>query len=147
MRIIIVDDMSNRHYVILRECLKAQLVTELRSHYTAKSVSLGGDLSWAELVFLDHDMCEMTELNQHGAKLTRCPAATEGGIAACRCQTGLDVVRRMVALPNRPAVVVHSLNPVGAKQMAEELAAAGFKVALVPVTKVKAAFLAKWVAR
>lgn len=141
MNVLTVDDWQHRHETIASSVRRAGFTAEIRTRSGPASVT-DDDLAWARLVFLDHDMCQRNYTAEGGLWVPDdarpCPAPVAGGTNKldlhCGCPTGMDLVRRMVAGPARPAVVVHTANPVAAPQMVATLAEAGFRVAAMPAT-------------
>lgn len=135
LRVLTVDDWQGRHDRIARELRGAGFTFDVRQRFGPMAVS-DDDLAWARLVFLDHDMCQrqVTSAGLFVEDDSRpCPSPVAQGSnmldANCGCPTGMDLVRRMVTAPWRPAVMVHTANNVAAPGMVAALAEAGFAVA------------------
>lgn len=142
IRILTVDDWDHRHHGIRTSIEGAGFTGEWRRRHTPADVT-DADLEWCQLACLDHDMCRRGFNDETGIWApddnAPCPSPVTRGDnhldKHCGCPTGTDLVRRMVALPHRPGVVVHSANPIAAPGMARTLADAGFRVALFPATQ------------
>lgn len=141
LRVLSVDDVQHRHETIERSMRRAGFDAVFRTRSGPAHVT-DDDLGWARLVFLDHDMCQREYTREGGIYVPDdarpCPSPVAGGTNAldlyCGCPTGMNLVRRMVAQPHRPAVVVHTANPVAGPQMVAALADAGFVVAAMPAS-------------
>lgn len=137
MNVLIVDDMPARHDAIMgRIGLRG---FSYRCCYTADEPT-DGDFAWADAVFLDHDMCQRdysggVVIPHDPNRGCPNPRGAPGPLAECGCPTGLDLVRRMVRMQHRPAVVVHTANPPGGADMVRELEAAVFKVQYAPASR------------
>ena len=134
VRVLVVDDWQTRHDKIKKEMYKARFQLSWRNRMNPDEVT-EDDLKWATLIFLDHDMCQrgITEAGLLVFDESRpCPNPIEQGRNAldpkCGCPTGMDLVRRICALPYRPAAVVHTGNTVEAPNMTRTLQDAGFRV-------------------
>lgn len=136
IRVLIVDDDPDRHTAI--GCVLADLdrvgtEVECMSRYGPDTVK-DEDLAGAQFMFLDHDMCQQGLMKQGRLFLPDpslpCPNPTENGTnmlnSRCGCPTGMDLVKRIVALPHRPAVIVHTRNYKTGPKMADALLKAGF---------------------
>lgn len=133
MNILIIDDAQSRHDAIVG-FYRAHWPTHpsyphrFEHRYRPRAVSRH-DLAWADIVWLDHDMCRSSPRDgvAWGRDGAPCPEpAPRGG---CGCPTGVDVARRLVrdvAPDARPvAVVVHSANTAGAANIVAVLRAGG----------------------
>lgn len=122
MRIMFLDDDPQRHqfvHDVLDEAPQHEITyvhTCLQATYALKSESV------FDIVFLDHDLAD----NRNGA----------GYSDAFSQDTGLDVARfitHTLAANKRPhKIIIHSLNPVGALRMYDELKAYSLEVFRVP---------------
>lgn len=139
LRVLTVDDWQHRHDRIASELRRAGFGFEVRQRSGPAAVT-DDDLAWARLVFLDHDMCQR-QFTEAGGLLgglfvpddsRPCPSPVG---QHCGCPTGTDLVRRMVAAPWRPAVLVHTANNVAGPIMVAELASAGFVVAALSASR------------
>ena len=142
LRVLTVDDYESRHERIVREMTRAGVRAEFRHRYGPARVT-DDDIAWAQLVWLDHDMCQrcytaagIVIVPDEGAP---CPAPVERGTNAldlhCGCLTGMDLVRRMVALPHRPTVFVHTANPAAGPEMVRSLTDGRFRVGYMPASR------------
>lgn len=125
MNILILDDDALRHQAF-DTCYKAYapLTHTYRYSSCVEALSKGG---W-DLVHLDHDLGE--EIEDPDMKVDGWGKAIQ--------YTGLDVVRWLVDRVDYGLVdkiIVHSMNPVGAMRMTEELNDAGFNVTYAPFDK------------
>lgn len=131
MKVLIVDDWDTRHHRVREVFRSAGRPAVFKSRMHPNAVT-DEDILDAEVVFLDHDMCQAEE--DHDCPNPRVKPGENFLDAHCGCPTGQDLVKRLVALPARPPCIVHSQNPVGGRAMAQGLLDAGFPVAWSPVT-------------
>lgn len=139
MKILIVDDWEQRHTTIADGLGGRGKRHEFRSEYGPAWVT-DEDLAWADAVFLDHDMCQTAYDSENGiwylSGTLPCPCPVSGGANAldprCGCPTGMDLVKRMIALPHRPKALVHTANSVAGPEMVRKLSEAGFDVTYIP---------------
>lgn len=114
MNILFVDDMVSR-FSRFRLNFPMSAKDQIRYKDRGEEVSVD-DFRWADLVMLDHDMCE----RHYGDYL--CPRTKTN---ACTCETGYDLLKRVIdqLAPNEvPALtVVHSLNPSGSENILNTL--------------------------
>lgn len=142
LNILTVDDYQDRHDIIVRQVRRAGVNATFRHRFGPAHVT-DDDLAWAHVAFIDHDMCQRGYTTAGIVIVpdddTPCPNPVERGANAldlhCGCPTGTDLVRRMVSAPHRPAVVVHTANPVALPRMVAELADAGFRVGAMPASR------------
>ncbi len=116
MRVLFLDDDEHRQLVFARnmESLAFSDYVQVRTVNEAIS-ALSEDIF--DLVFLDHDL---------GGQVY---------VDSARKDTGAEVVRWMVEnKPDIATVVVHTLNPAGAKYMVEELLKADYYCTYIPFT-------------
>lgn len=127
-QVLTVDDWPHRHERIEAMLRRAGVRFEARNRLGPQYVT-DDDLAWASVVFLDHDMCQ--RVAPGGIYMgpytdgDPCPNITGD---RCGCPTGMDLVQRMIELPARPIVVVHSANQAAGPEMVRELGAARFRV-------------------
>lgn len=131
VRVLFVDDSIARLIKLRALVSQGGGIARIAHRRSARAVA-DGDLGDADLVFLDHDMCEGEPLFSEGSF---CPTS---GRAECTCPTGLDVARRLAGLVQKglaaPAVVVQSLKYVGAAKIVDVLRDAKVDVQYAPVT-------------
>ena len=116
-RILFLDDNPERAKAAKRALLCTHVAT------AAECIEALKHAEW-DAVYLDHD-------------LGGGPDGDAATTADARGMTGMDVVRWLCKEPGRgeTRMIVHSLNPIAAAQMFEELSNAGFEVSRVPFTK------------
>ncbi len=130
MNILIIDDWQSRHDLITYGLSRSGGTFEFEHRFSPEDTH-PTDYRWADVLFLDHDMCCAPEgepcpqPNGHG-KGSNC--LNKG----CGCPTGMDAVRALCAQPTRPHVVVHTGNPTAGIRMSEILHAHGFSVVRSP---------------
>lgn len=133
MNVLIVDDWQNRHLKIKSAFNLGGRYSDFRDRYSPTEVTIE-DLEWADVVFLDHDMCKAPEG-------LGCPNPCRPGTSAnfldegCGCPTGMDLVNTMTSKEGLKKLkcVVHTANPTGGKNMAQSLFGMGFPTAWSPV--------------
>lgn len=131
LKVLSVDDDSVRHAAIYGYLRK--LGYEGRLQCTQRTCSdpaevTDEDIAWADIVCLDHDMCQAVPTRTEGGLyVTNCPQPLPGGGSFnllndyCGCPTGRDMVGRMVRLPARPFVIIHTQNLRGGMVMRDNL--------------------------
>lgn len=114
MRILILDDLEERHR-IYQSIYNGHDVTSVNTY--SAFVDALQDSPW-DLIHLDHDLGDFVTS----------PDTWVDGWGSTREYTGLEAATRVCELDPelRPArVVVHSINPVGARNMMQTLTRAG----------------------
>lgn len=137
MNILTVDDLEGRHESIAFRL--RPLVATYRRRYHADDPT-DADLAWADVVFLDHDMCQRDYrggivLEPDPKRNCPNPIGKAGPLAACGCPSGANLARRMAEGVARPRVVVHTANPPGGAEMVATLERAGFRVLYAPASR------------
>ena len=123
MKILILDDLKVRHDTFEKMYTGHEVVSVYRFSEFAAQIK---DQKW-DLIHLDHDLGEAENADYR-----------IDGWGSRRDYTGYDASWRLVLtcemnpelMPDR--VIVHSVNPTGAKRMLDELMHAGFNVTWDP---------------
>lgn len=124
-RVLFVDDMPGRverlRFVAAVAGVELDVVHRLHPGEVTDA-----DLDGADVVMLDHDMCQAPPGED-------CPTATPS--EWCRCPDGQDLARRIIKRRRRMRCVVHSANLAGRAAMVAMLHRAGWPVTMHPVER------------
>ncbi len=118
MRILFVDDDASRYHALLRMLWSARVGADVTHRASAEQVT-DTDLLEAEVVMLDHDLCNAHYIPEARFRCDR--VDTDG---RCLHGTGADVARRIADLPLQAhqGFIVHSLNVEGSANIIRILA-------------------------
>lgn len=132
MNVLIIDDWQFRHDLITDGLSRSKGTFEVEHRFSPDDTH-PTDYRWADVLFLDHDMCCAPEGEP-------CPQPNGHGNGSnclnkgCGCPTGMDAVRALLAQPKRPHVVVHSDNLTEGKRMVNILRGHGVSAEWSPAT-------------
>lgn len=145
LSVLILDDWQGRHDRIqdVLDTLPGVEITYQR-RYAPEQVQ-PTDWHWADVVFLDHDMC-LGPLKV-GSLSAPCPS-TGVALSGCACPTGFDAVQALIRSGARPQCIIHSANPAGAQRMQFVLLDHQYDVHVAPIsswsTVAPSALFRKW---